>query len=104
VERPLWITVGALIAGQVPDDQRLITGAGQEHVGVFERGRKGCDPARMALKRTLENELFRHFAGSFGRCSIDLRRRVWKFFKISRNILPVVGCLSDTLKYFSAQL
>ena len=81
MERPLWITVGALIAGQVPDDQRLITGAGQEHVGVFERGRKGCDPARMALKRTLENELFRHLAGSFGRCSIDLRRRVWKFSK-----------------------
>ncbi len=104
MERSLWVTVGALVAGQVPDDQRLIAGTGQEHVGVFERRREGGDPARVALKGSLENELFGHLAGSLGRCSIDLRRRVWKVFKIFRNILPVVGCLSDTLNYLSAQL
>jgi hypothetical protein len=30
----------------------------------------------VALKGALENELFGHLVGSFGRCSIDLRRRV----------------------------
>ena len=35
VERSLWVAVGALVAGQVPDDQRLIARTGQEHVGVF---------------------------------------------------------------------
>ena len=76
VERSLWVAVGALIAGQVPNNQRLIARTGQEHVRVFERGREGGDPSRVALKGALENELFGHLAGSFGRCSIDLRRRV----------------------------
>ena len=30
----------------------------------------------MTLKGALENELFRHVEGSFGLCSIDLRRLV----------------------------
>ena len=84
MEGSLWVTVGALVAGQVPDDQRLIARTGQEHIGVFERGREGGDPAGVTLKGTLEYELFRHLAGSFGRCSIDLRRRVWEVFKISK--------------------
>ncbi len=76
MERSLWVAVGALIAGQIPDDQRLIARTGQEHVGVFEGGREGGDPSRVALKGALENELFGHLAGSFGRCSIDARRQV----------------------------
>jgi hypothetical protein len=76
VERSLWVTVGALVAGQVPDNQRLIARTGQEHVRVFEGGSKGGNPSRVSLKGALENELFGHLARSFGRCSIDLRRRV----------------------------
>lgn len=34
VERSLGITVLRLIAGEVPDDQALITRGGQEHVGA----------------------------------------------------------------------
>jgi hypothetical protein len=60
VERSLWVAVGALVAGQVPDYQRLIARAGQQHVWVFERGREGGDPSRVALKGAFENELFRH--------------------------------------------
>lgn len=31
----LGVTVLRLVAGQVPDDQSLVTGAGQEHVGAI---------------------------------------------------------------------
>lgn len=34
VERSLGVTVLGLIAGEVPDDQSLVTGSGQEHVGA----------------------------------------------------------------------
>lgn len=94
MERSFWVTIGTLVAGQVPDDQRLIAGTGQEHVGVFERGREGGDPARVALKGTLENELFGHLAGSLGRCSIDLRRRAWKVFKNIEKYSAGVGWMS----------
>lgn len=63
MERSLGVTVGALVAGQVPDDQRLVARTGQEHIRVLEGGRKGGDPARVALKGALENELFGHLVG-----------------------------------------
>lgn len=72
MERTLRVTVRALIAGEVPDNQCLVAGSGEEHVGVFEGGREGGDPSRVTLKGALENELFRHL-GCF---SMDLRRRV----------------------------
>lgn len=34
VERSLGVTVLRLVAGEVPDDQRLVTRGGQEHVGA----------------------------------------------------------------------
>lgn len=37
VERPLGVSVLRLVARQVPDDQRLVTAGGQEHVGAAER-------------------------------------------------------------------
>lgn len=76
VQRALGVTVGRLIAGQVPDDEGLVARTRQQHIGVLQRGREGGNPSAVALKGTLENELFRHDEGSFGRCSIDLRRRV----------------------------
>ena len=60
VEGSLWVTVRALVAGQVPDDQRLVAGTRKEHVGVLERGRKGSDPSCVALKGALENQLLSH--------------------------------------------
>lgn len=35
VEGLLGVTVLRLVTGQVPDDQSLVTGAGQEHVGAI---------------------------------------------------------------------
>lgn len=34
VETPLGVTVRGLVAGQIPDDERLVTRTGQEHVGA----------------------------------------------------------------------
>lgn len=34
VQTPLGVTVGGLVAGQVPDDQSLVARSGQEHVGA----------------------------------------------------------------------
>lgn len=34
VQRALGVTVLGLIAGEVPDDQGLVAGSGQEHVGA----------------------------------------------------------------------
>lgn len=34
MERSLGVTVLRLVSGQVPDNQRLITAAGEEHVGA----------------------------------------------------------------------
>ena len=82
VKGSLWVTVRALVAGQVPDDQRLIARTGQEHVGVFEGSREGGDPSRVALKGALENELLSHVVGSSARCSIDLRRQFGGGYRI----------------------
>ena len=60
MERSLWVSVAALVAGQVPDDQGLVAGSREEHVWILEGGRKRSDPAAVALEGTLENELFRH--------------------------------------------
>ena len=38
VEGALWVSVGALIAGQVPDDQSLISATRQEHVWAIQKG------------------------------------------------------------------
>jgi len=34
VEAALGVTVGGLVAGQVPDDERLVTATGEQHVGA----------------------------------------------------------------------
>ncbi|QSZ33384.1 hypothetical protein DSL72_002972 [Monilinia vaccinii-corymbosi] len=60
VERSLWVTIGSLVASQIPDDERLVARTRQEHVWVLERSRKGGDPAAVALEGALEDKLFRH--------------------------------------------
>ena len=39
VERSLRVAVLGLVAGQVPDDEGLVTATGQEHVGAVEEGK-----------------------------------------------------------------
>lgn len=95
MERSLWVSVRGLIAGQVPDDQGLVARSRQEHVWVLERGREGGDPSAVALKVALENELFRHVEGLSGRCSIGLRRRVRRGFKIYREFRLCGKILSE---------
>jgi hypothetical protein len=34
VQTPLGVAVRGLVAGQVPDDERLVARAGEEHVGA----------------------------------------------------------------------
>ena len=46
----LWIAVVGFVAGQVPDDESLIAGSGEEHVGVLEGSCEGGDPAAVALE------------------------------------------------------
>lgn len=77
VQAPLGVAVRGLVAGQVPDDERLVARAGKEHVGagqesvwaramalgeyaLLERGRQRGDPAGMALEGATENELLGH--------------------------------------------
>ena len=60
VQRALRVAVRGIVTGQVPDDERLVARAGEEHVRVLERGRKGRDPAGVALKGAAEDKLFGH--------------------------------------------
>lgn len=57
------IAIRALVAGQVPDDQSLVAGSREKHIWVFERGSQRGDPATVALKGALQDELFRHVGG-----------------------------------------
>lgn len=36
VEAPLGVAVVRVVAGEVPDDERLVTAAGEEHVRVLQ--------------------------------------------------------------------
>lgn len=38
VQRPFGVSVLRLVTGQVPDDERLVTAGGQEHVGAVSDG------------------------------------------------------------------
>jgi hypothetical protein len=84
VERSFWVSVRALIAGQVPDDQSLVARTGEEHIWVLERSRERGDPSGVALKGALKNELFRHLE-VVCRCSIGLRQEneVLRYLDIS---------------------
>lgn len=34
VQTAFWVSVGRLVAGQIPDDESLVTRGGEEHVGA----------------------------------------------------------------------
>lgn len=48
VEGTLWVSVLALVAGQVPDDQSLISATRQEHVWAIQKSQL---PSRKLKKR-----------------------------------------------------
>jgi hypothetical protein len=81
VEAAFGVAVRGLVAGQVPDDERLVARAREKHVGAGRRsvscaarhmcilstmyallkgGSKGSNPARVALEGTTENQLLGH--------------------------------------------
>ena len=83
VQRALWVAVGGVIAGEVPDDEGLVAGAGEEHVGaaklsmdlspvtvhqciLLKRGGQAGDPAGVAFEGAAEDELFCHDCGVRG--------------------------------------
>jgi hypothetical protein len=47
-ECPLRIAEAGFVAGEVPDDDRLVSGRGEDHIGVFRRRGQGGYPAIMA--------------------------------------------------------
>lgn len=63
VERSLGVSVLRLVAGEVPDDQGLVTAAGQQHVGVLYGGSQTGDPAIVTLESALKNKLLGHCEG-----------------------------------------
>lgn len=60
VQRSLWVSVRALVAGQVPDDQALVARTGEEHVRVLKRRSEGSNPSAVSHKGSLEDKLFGH--------------------------------------------
>lgn len=85
LETALGVSVGGFVAGQVPDDQGLVAGSGQQHVGaiiknssqnfvpskiqssdrdrsllLLQGGGKGSNPAIVALKGAAKNQLLSH--------------------------------------------
>lgn len=63
VERPLRVTVLGLVTGEVPNDQSLVSGSREKHVGVLHGSRQAGDPAIVALEGSLEDQLFSHWSG-----------------------------------------
>jgi len=60
VKRSLWVAVGGVVAGQVPDNESLITTSREEHIWVLHRGSQTGDPSAVASEGTLQDQLLRH--------------------------------------------
>jgi hypothetical protein len=56
-------TVGLRIAGQVPDDQGLVTRGGQQGVRGVQRGRDSGNPTGVALQGAAVSESFSSLSG-----------------------------------------
>lgn len=81
VKGSLWVTVGGVVAGQVPDDQGLVAGSRQEHVWVLEGGSEGSNPAAVALKGALQDKSLRHVED---RLIVGIQLILAKFVKLRR--------------------
>jgi len=52
LKRPLWVSVGALVPGEGPDDDGLVSRGGNDHVGILRRCRQSGDPATVTWQLT----------------------------------------------------
>ena len=71
VEAALGVSVVRVVAGEVPDDERLVAAAGEEHVRVLEAGGERGHPAAVAFERPTHDQLLTH-AGRWSR-TVDVR-------------------------------
>jgi hypothetical protein len=57
LQAPLGVTVRGLVAGEVPDDQGLVAGTGQEHVRAGRCQYKSCrmQPRTVSVFRGVQN-------------------------------------------------
>lgn len=77
VKTSLWVSVGLLVASEVPDDQSLVAGSREKHVragtmlalhcdrvpfevALFKRGSQACNPAAVTLEGSAVDELLSH--------------------------------------------
>jgi hypothetical protein len=57
VKTSLWVSVGLLVAGEVPDDQSLVAGSREKHVRAVTMLALHCD--RVPLKSHFSREVAR---------------------------------------------
>lgn len=60
VEGAFGVAIIAIVPRKIPDDERLVTTARQQHVRVLETGRQRGHPATVALQLAAQYQLFRH--------------------------------------------
>lgn len=61
VQDLLGVTVFAVFSGELPDDDLLVSGTSQDHVGVFAGGGDGGDGTTVTDTSTLVDDLLGHF-------------------------------------------
>jgi hypothetical protein len=68
LQAPLRVTVRGLVAGEVPDDQGLVAGTGQEHVRAGRCQYKSCrmQPRTVSVFRGVQNSIT-HFSREVAR-------------------------------------
>jgi hypothetical protein len=63
-EGTLGITVGIILSGvgvgEAPNEDGLVTGGGEDEVGVLGGGGDGCDPIAVAAEGSSKAESFGH--------------------------------------------
>lgn len=57
-------TGGGSVLGKVPDEEGLVPGGGNDHVGVVDGGSNGCDHVRVTAHRASEDHGVCHLAVS----------------------------------------
>ena len=49
-----------VVTGEIPDDERLVTATGEEHVRVLQARSQRGDPAAVAFERPTHDQLLPH--------------------------------------------
>ena len=66
LERALRVTVLGLVAGEVPDDQRLVATGGEQHVGARNRSVLESGSAENQLYRSHRSNVLLHGGSQAG--------------------------------------